>query len=112
MDPNTQGSTLNMFDGNMGYSQHTTSEEKMSQPERMTGNNPTEITPNEHPKEYSDQDTRHQNEIELPDREQEKQEKKEGYSETPDEDYIPEINGNEKYQTNYQDDEQPQPVTE
>lgn len=98
-----------MPNGSQGYSQQTTHQEQLSQPERMTGNNPMEINPNEpRPKEYDDQDTRHQREIELPDREQEK---KDGYAEAPSEEYIPEINGNEKYQQNYQDDQKP-PVTE
>ncbi len=95
---------------NPGYSQQTTQQEQLSQPERMTGNNPVEIDPNApRTKEFDDEDTRHQREIELPNREQEKEE---GYAETPDKDYIPEINGNEKYQTNYQDNETPPLVTE
>ncbi len=112
MDPNTQESTPNMSDGNMGYPQHTTQQEQMSQPERMTGNHvPTEINPNEpQPREFDDQQTRHQREIDLPDTEHERKEEK-GYAEEPTEEYIPEIHGNEKYQKNYQDDEQP-PVTE
>ncbi len=105
MDPNTQSNMSDTPNENQGYPQQTTQQEQLSQPERMTGNNPVEINPNEpRLKEYDDLDTRHQREIELPDREQEQ---KDGYAETPDKEYIPEINGNEKYQKNYQDDEKP-----
>jgi|GEM_PF-4741171 len=112
MDSNTQNNAPDTSDGNLGYSQQTTQQEQMSQPERMTGNNPIEINPNEpHPKEFDDQNTRQEREIDLPSSEPEKKEEK-GYAEEPDEEYIPEINGNEKYQLNYQDDEKPPPVTE
>ena len=107
MEPNMQNNVPDMSNGNLGYSQQTTPEEQLSQPERMTGNTPAEINPNQpRPKEFDDQDTRHQREIDLPDWEQERKEEK-GYAEEPKEEYIPEINGNDKYQKNYQDDEKP-----
>lgn len=68
-------------------------------------NNPNEITPNspQPAGEYED-DTRQQSELQLSEKEAEK---KDGYAEQPSEEYIPEINGNEKYQLNYQDNEEP-----
>lgn len=149
MEPNMQNDPLDNYGQNPGFPEQTTQQERLSQPERMTGNHPDEINPNapqtgnnpneinpnipetgnqpneispnrpetgndpnqinpnHQPAEYEDP-TRHQQEIRLP---EQKQEKTEGYAEAPSEEYIPEINGNEKYQQNYQDDEQPQ-ITE
>ncbi len=84
------------------------------QPQRMTGNEPQEITPAKVPPEYDPQETRERREISLPDENEvpnEDEPKIGSYDETPDENYIPEINGNEKYRKNYQDEEQPE-VTE
>ncbi len=76
----------------------------------QTGNNPGEITPNS-PQTGVYTDTSRQ-EMELADLPENSGEKKEGYAETPSEEYVPELNGNEKYQPNYQDSENPPAVTE
>lgn len=173
-----QSNSLNGDSQDQGYSRETTQQEKLSQPKRMTGNNPDEFTPNDpmrndpeinpnapqtgnNPDELNPNTPRRENtpneinpntpqtgnnpneinpnipqtgnnsgeitpnspqtgvytdsnrqEMELADLPENSGEKKEGYAETPSEEYVPEINGNEKYQPNYQDGENPPVVTE
>ena len=100
------GNQPNEINPNTPETGHQPNEINPNSPE--TGNEPNQINPNNQPSEFDDH-TRHQQEIQLPEQKQEK--KEEGYAEVPSADYIPEINGNEKYQQNYQDNEQPQ-ITE
>lgn len=77
----------------------------------QTGNDPGEITPNNPPTNsgYTD-NSREGLDVQIPNT---TEGKKEGYAETPSDEYVPEINNsNDKYQPNYQDSEAPPAVTE
>ncbi|MEO6037089.1 MAG: hypothetical protein ABIQ93_01670, partial [Saprospiraceae bacterium] len=176
MESKMQSNSPEGYGRDLGFPRNTTPQEVLSQPKRMTGNNPNEINPNtetnpneinpntpqtgDHPNEMNPNtphrentpneinpntpqtgnnpneinpntpqtgndpnemnptpqtagyanDTRQESDLQLPENATGK--KEEGYAETPTAEYIPEINGNEKYQPNYQDNEGPPVVTE
>ena len=109
MNPNTpqRENAPNEINPNIPQTGNNPNEINPNSPQ--TGNDPNEVTPTpQQPASYDD-DTRQERELRLPEN---ATGKKEGYAEAPSKEYIPEINGNEKYQPNYQDNEEPPVVTE